>query len=105
MWDTIVVFTVVTAAATLAFCLVSPADHTQDRPQEEFAPREPTCTDTRPIPPWVHTTPTQPLSITQAHRVMQDHIDCPPWLCGMKAAATQTLRETGRTTLRRMPLW
>ncbi|MBF6356056.1 hypothetical protein IU449_16150 [Nocardia higoensis] len=105
MWDIIVVFAVVAGAATLAFCLVCPADHIEDPPREGSAPREPACTDTRPIPPWVHTTPPRPLSITQAHQVMQDHIDCPPWLCGMKAAATQTLRESGRITLRRMPLW
>lgn len=97
-------FTVVTGTAALAFCLVSPADHIEAPPMER-TPRPPTCTDTRPIPPWVHTTPAQPLSITQAHQVMQDHIDCPPWLCAMKTAATQTLRESGRITLRRKPLW
>ncbi|BCK53416.1 hypothetical protein [Nocardia wallacei] len=45
---------------------------------------------------WAHQAPAEPLTTSHAHRIMQQHRDCPVQDCPRKSAAWYTLVRAGK---------
>ena len=48
------------------------------------------------LTPLDHTAPEGLMTVTQAHRALQVHVACPPWLCPVKAIAMTILDANNR---------